>query len=173
MNMKANEGIRPLERIQFLALPLLVVVAMALLLASIMRAEPLRSPAPVNAASENSPNKLVFLLTTGLEDVHALDMVLQYATAAKKSGDLSDVVLLADGRGVEVLDGHLRARPEQTGMLARRAKAAGVRFVVAEGGLKDYGLAAADLDPKPDEVVADGAVKIASLIGQHYEVIHF
>jgi len=162
-----------LEKVQFLTLPLLAAAALMLLLVSIMRADPQVQPAPAKAASRESHDKLVFLLTTGVEDVPTLDMVLQYAIAAKESGYLSDVVLLADGRGVEILDGHMRARPEQTGNLAKRAKAAGVRFIVVEQGLKDYGLSAANLDPKPDQIVPNGAVKIADLIGQHYEVIHF
>ncbi len=173
MNLSARERSSLLERMQFLALPLLAAAALVLLVTSILRAGPQATPAPAGASSKDSPNKLVFLLTTGLEDVRSLDMVLQYATAAKKSGYLSDVVVLADGRGVELLDGHLSARPEQTATLAKQAKAAGVHLVVAETSLKDYGLTAADLDPKPDEIVPNGAVKIANLIGQHYEVIHF
>jgi hypothetical protein len=112
-------------------------------------------------------------LTTGLENARTLETLLQYAISAKKSGHLSEVAILADGRGVEILAASGTARPAQVAALARQAKAAGVRFLVAQPGLKQVGMAAADLEPKPDEVVPDGGSRLADLISQHYEVIHF
>jgi hypothetical protein len=119
------------------------------------------------------PDKVVFLLTTGLENVQALDTLLQYAISAKKSGHLSDVAVLAESRGVEILAGNMGARPAQTAALAKQAKAAGVRFLVTTPGLQQFDMTAADLDPKPDEIVPDGGDRLSDLISQHYEIIHF
>jgi intracellular sulfur oxidation DsrE/DsrF family protein len=65
------------------------------------------------------------------------------------------------------------ARPAQTAALAKQAKAAGVRFLVTAPGLKQFDMTVADLDPKPDEIVPDGGDRLAELISQHYEIIHF
>jgi intracellular sulfur oxidation DsrE/DsrF family protein len=74
---------------------------------------------------------------------------------------------------VEILAGNMGARPAQTAALAKQAKAAGVRFLVTAPGLRQFDMTAADLDPKPDEIVPDGGDRLAELISQHYEVIHF
>lgn len=135
------------------------------------------SPRTTADAGQGDPGeakgKLAFLLTTGLEDIDEIDMCLQYAVAAKKTRQLTDVAILLDGRGVEALAGHMGARPQQTRELADQAKTAGVRLIVSTAGLKQTGVPSADLDPKPDEIVPDGASRIAGLIGLSYEVIHF
>jgi hypothetical protein len=153
------------------ALPLMAAFSILVVTSPMVRAGP--QAASVAPTAGDRPDKLVYLLTTGLEDVHALDTLLQYAVSAKKSGHLSEVAILADSRGVEILAAGMGARPDQTAALAKQAKEAGVRFLVAAAGLKQVNLAAADLDPKPDEIVSDGGDRLAELILQHYEVIHF
>jgi hypothetical protein len=149
------------------ALPLMAVFCFLVITSPRVKA------GPAGSALADRPDKVVFLLTTGMEDVHALDTLLQYAISAKKSGHLSDVVVLADSRGVEILAGNMGARPGQTAALARQAKAAGVRFLVTATGLKQFDMTAADLDPKSDEIVPDGGDRLSDLISQHYEIVHF
>ena len=83
------------------------------------------------------------------------------------------MAVLADSRGVEILSTNVKARPAQTAALAKQAKAAGVRFLVTAPGLEQVNLAAADLDPKPDEIVPDGGIRLSGLISQNYRIIHF
>jgi hypothetical protein len=153
------------------ALPLMAAFSILVVTSPMVKAGP--QAGPVGPAAGDRPDKAVFLLTTGLEDVHALDTLLQYAISAKKSGHLSDVAVLADSRGVEILAANMGARPAQTAALAKQAKAAGVRFLVTAHGLKQFDMTVADLDPKPDEIVPDGGDRLAELISQHYEIIHF
>ena len=153
------------------ALPLMAVFCFLVIASPRVKAGPQTGQAGPTVGDR--PDKVVFLLTTGLENVQALDTLLQYAIAAKKSGHLSDVVVLADSRGVEILAGNMGARPAQTAALAKQAKAAGVRFLVTAPGLKQFDVAAADLDPKPDEIVPDGGGRLSDLISQHFEIIHF
>jgi hypothetical protein len=154
------------------ALPLIAVFCILVVTSPMVKAGAQTGQVGATTVGDR-PDKVVFLLTTGLENVHALDTLLQYAVAAKKSGHLSDVVVLADSRGVEILAGNMGARPAQTAALAKQAKAAGVRFLVTAPGLKQFNLAAADLDPSPDEIVPDGGDRLSDLISQHYEIIHF
>ena len=153
------------------ALPLMAAFSILVVTSPMVKAGP--QAGPVAATGGDRPNKLVYLLTTGLENVRSLDTVLQYAISAKKSGHLSDVAILADSRGVEILAASQSTRPAQIAALVSQAKAAGVRFLVAEPGLKQVNMTAADLDPKPDEIIPDGGDRLAELISQHYEVIHF
>ncbi len=156
----------------------LLVIALAgfillLLLSASIKAGPRAAKAAATAAAEPPSGKLVFLLTTGIEDIHEMDLCLDYATTAKKSGRLAEVAILADGRGVEAFASRMGARPTEMGNLARQAQAAGVRMIVSADGLKQGGIAASELSPEPNEVVPDGAAKLAEMIGQGYEVIHF
>jgi hypothetical protein len=169
--MNSKPKTRRFKRIQdtawLWALPLMAAFSVLVIMSPMVKAVPARS------AVADSPDKVAFLLTTGLEDVHALDTVLQYAISVKKSGHLSEVAVLADSRGVESLAANLGARPVQTAALAKQAKAAGVRFLVTATGLERVHMKAADLDPQPDEIVPDGGARLSGLIAQNYKVIHF
>jgi hypothetical protein len=153
------------------ALPLMAVFVMLMITSPMVKAGP--QSRPEGSTVGDRPDKVVFLLTTGLENVHALDSLLQYAISAKKSGHFSEVAVLLDSRGGEMLSPNVKARPAQTAALAKQAKAAGVRFLVTAPGLEQVNLAAAELDPKPDEIVPDGGDRLAGLISQNYRVIHF
>jgi len=153
------------------ALPLMAVFCLLMVISPMVEAGP--QSGSVGAIVGDRPDKVAFFLTTGLEDVHALDTLLRYAVSAKESGQLSEVAVLADSRGVEILCTNSKARPAQTAALAKQAKAAGVRFLVTAPGLEQVNLAAADLDPRPDEIVADGGIRLSGLISQNYRIIHF
>src|SRR5689334_12866587 len=59
--------------------------------------------------SVRNPNgKLVFMLTTGFEDLSEVRLCLEDIKAAKASGYLEDVIWLVRGRGVDAL-----GRPER------------------------------------------------------------
>lgn len=116
--------------------------------------------------------RLVLMLTTGIEDVREMALSLEDAKAAKDSGYLEDVIWIARDRGVEAL-GSLRARPTEMVQLERAAKASGVRIIVSGAALKQYGVPADRLDPKPDEIVPDAVVRLAELISQGYQVIRY
>jgi predicted peroxiredoxin len=153
------------------ALPLMAVFCLLMVISPLVEAGP--QSGPVGAIVGGRPDKVAFFLTTGLEDIHALDTLLRYAVSAKESGQLSEVAVLADSRGVEILCTDAKARPAQTAALAKQAKAAGVRFLVTAPGLEQANLAVADLDPRPDEIVPDGGIRLSGLISQNYRIIHF
>jgi|WetSurMetagenome_2_1015567.scaffolds.fasta_scaffold343443_1 hypothetical protein len=153
------------------ALPLMAVFCLLMVISPMVEAGP--QSGPMGATVGDRTDKVVFLLTTGLEDVRALDTLLQYAVSAKKSGQLSEVAVLADSRGVEILSANVKARPAQTAALAKQAKAAGVRFLVTAPGLEQVNLGATNLDPRPDEIVPDGGVRLSDLISKNYRIIHF
>lgn len=117
--------------------------------------------------------KVVFFLTSGLEDVEQMRISLAHAKAARQSGFLGDVVWLAADRGAEVLGAQLEARPGDVAQHAREAQASGVRIVVSNSALKRLGIDPGKAEPSPDEVVPSGIVKLAELIAQGYEVIRY
>ena len=171
MNLKRRSNWNVQESVWVWAGPLAAVLVLMLIVSPLVRARP--AAAAASAAAAGTSDKLVFLVTTGLEDSNALDTVLQYAISARASGHISEVVILADGRGVEILAAHMGARPAQTAQLAKKAKAAGIRFVVTDTGLKQVDMTKTDLDPAPDEIIPDGGARLAGLISQHFETIHF
>ncbi len=116
--------------------------------------------------------KLVFLLTTGLEDVQTMTASLRHAKIAKESGHLEDVVWLAYGRGVQALAGKMAARPAPVAAFAKEAQAAGVRLIVCRTALDHMGIPPETLDPRP-EIVPMGVVKLAELVAQGYEVVRY
>jgi hypothetical protein len=117
----------------------------------------------------HSRAKLVIMLSTGLEDRREMAMSLEDAKAAKTSGYLSDVIWIARGRGVDALV-DLLERPPEIAQLAKDAKASGVRLIACSAPLTQYG---SSLDPKPDEIVTNGAVRVAELLSEGYEVIRY
>lgn len=145
--------------------PLALAAAFAFL-PTTLQAAPASKPAPTKQG------KLVFVATTGLEDVGTLSSSFRHATNAKKSGHLSDVVWLTYGRGVVALDPTVKAVPESVRKYAREAKAAGVRLVACGQALKKF-----DIDPKrlepAAEVVPNGIDELARLVADGYAVIRY
>ncbi len=173
MIIQKNKRIKYLEEH---ASTILIVVALVLLV--LMAATAMGKPGAQRQGARGftavtSPGKLVIVLTTGPEAMHETELALRYALAVKRSGGLREVDLLADGRGVEALAAVAGSGSPALGKLAGDAKAAGVRLIVSGEALKQAGIAPASLDPKPDEIVPDGALKLADLIRQQHQVMRF
>ena len=131
--------------------------------------------APSQAAEKKTParqGKLVFVSTTGLEDLGTLSSSFRHAKAAKESGYLSDVVWLSYGRAVVALDPTVKAVPESVRKEAQAAKAAGVRLVACGHALQKY-----DIDPKKlqpqAEVVDNGVAELSRLVAEGYQIIRY
>lgn len=139
----------------------------------------LLAPAAALAAAPDAPaprparqGKLVFVATTGLEDLGTLSSGFRHAKTAKESGHLSDVVWLSYGRAIVALDPTLKAVPEGVRKEAQAARAAGVRLVACGSALEKF-----DIDPKKlqpqAEVVENGVAELARLVAEGYQVIRY
>jgi hypothetical protein len=123
----------------------------------------------------NATGRLVFMLTTGYEDLWEVRLCLEDIKAAKASGYMEDVIWLVRGRGVDVLgepEGVLR-RPSVIIQLAREVKASGVRVIVSTEALQQQKIPVARLDPTATELVDDTARLMVELVSQGYEVIRY
>ncbi|NOJ78316.1 DsrE family protein [Myxococcus xanthus] len=116
--------------------------------------------------------KLVFVATTGLEDLGTLSSSLRHVKNAKESGYLSDVVWLTYGRAVVALDPTVKAVPAEVREAAQAAKAAGVRLVACGTALKKFGIDPKALQPQAD-VVDDGVAELSRLVAEGYQVIRY
>ena len=125
-------------------------------------------PAPKPARQ----GKLVFVATTGLEDLGTLSSSFRHAVAAKQSGHLSDVVWLSYGRSIVSLDPTVKAVPEGVRKEAQAAKAAGVRLVACGNALKKFDIDPKNLQPQA-EVVDNGVAELARLVAEGYQVIRY
>lgn len=127
-----------------------------------------------NPAARPRPHgSLVIVLTTGFEDMQAVNSSLRHARTIKESGYLENVVWLAYGRGVQALAGGMKARPAETAELARQAQAAGIPLIACRTALAGMGIPEESLDPKPDQVVPQGVVKLAELVSLGYQIIRY
>ena len=129
-----------------------------------------------NGKSVHNPNgKLVFMLTTGFEDLSEMRLCLEDIKAAKTSGYLEDVIWLVRGRGVDALgrpEGVL-TRPPVIIQLAREVKASGVRIIVSTEALQQQQIPVAGLDPTATDLVDNTAMLMAELVSQGYQVIRY
>lgn len=115
---------------------------------------------------------LVFMLTTGFEDLREVELCLSDVKLAKASGYLADVTLIVRGRGVDALT-NLNGRPAQIAQLARDLKASGVHIIAYDSELKQDGLSTAHLDPEPCELVQDAATRMVEFVSRGYQVIRY
>jgi intracellular sulfur oxidation DsrE/DsrF family protein len=122
--------------------------------------------------TRDSHDRLVFMLTTGFEDLREVELCLDDVKAAKASGYAADVILIVRGRGIEALT-NLSGRPSQLAELAREVKASGVHIVASDNELKQGGISAARMDPTPSDLVPDAAVRMTELVSQGYQVIRY
>ncbi len=143
-----------------LALTLLLIPALA------VAAGPGSEPPP------QKKGKLVFVTTTGLEDIGALGSSLKHARIAQESGYLEKVVWLAYGRSVVVVDPTVKAVPDNVRSLAREAKDSGVELVVCGSALSQFGIDPKTIEPKA-RVVPQGVVELSRLVSEGYEVIRY
>jgi hypothetical protein len=123
----------------------------------------------------NPSGKLVFMLTTGFEDLLEVRLCLRDIKAAKTSGYVEDVVWLVRGRGVDALgkpQGVL-TRPADIVRLAREVKAAGVRIIASTDALKEQQISVVTLDPQPTDLVDDSATVMSELVSKSYQVIRY
>lgn len=155
----------------WIGLALLVALAVGLGLAASGRpalADDSNPAAPAPARQ----GKLVFVATTGAEDMQTLVSSFRHAKVAKESGYLSDVVWLAYGRSVSVLDPDVKAIPDDVRVQARAAAAAGVRLVACANALEKHGIATDRIEPRA-EVVPSGVVELSRLVAEGYQVIRY
>lgn len=131
-----------------------------------------QAPAPKAPAGREPHGKLAFVLTTGYEDLQMANMMLKQAKLAKSAGYLEDVAVVVYGRGVQLFE-NTGARPQPTAQLIRDAQGAGVRFYVCNNALQQMGIPADKLDPKPDQIVPFGIVKLTELISDGYQVLRY
>ncbi len=125
------------------------------------------------AAGPRAPRKLVFALATGLEDVQTMSSVFRHAKVAAEQKKLEGVVVLVYGRGVQAVDGALRARPPQTVALIREALAAGVKIQVCANALEHLGVARDKLDPEGLEVIPNAMVAMVDYVAAGAAVVRY
>lgn len=151
---------------------------MHMLIRSLLALTLLVTPALASAAgpkSEPPPQKkgkLVFVTTTGLEDIGALGSSFKHAKIAQESGYLEKVAWLAYGRSVVVVDPTVKAVPDTIRSLAKEAKDSGVELIVCGNALSQFGIDAKTIEPQA-RVVPQGVVELARLVSEGYEVIRY
>lgn len=117
--------------------------------------------------------KMVFALTTGLEDLQSVNMAIRHAGMAKKSGFLDDSVLLVYGRAVQAFSKDITAKPPQVAAAIKEAKEAGARIILCGEALKRFDIPKEKLEPGVDEVVPNSIFTLAELVSKGYQVIKY
>jgi intracellular sulfur oxidation DsrE/DsrF family protein len=117
--------------------------------------------------------KMVFVLTTGLEDLQSVNMAIRHAGMAMKSGYLDEAVLLVYGRAVQAFAKDITAKPPQVAAAIKEAKEAGARIVVCGEALKRFDIAKDKLEPGVDEVVPNSIVTLAELVSKGFQIIKY
>lgn len=151
-----------------LAITLLGLVAMARGTATAGAAEQ-----ETAARGSKGHGKMVFVLTTGLEDLQAVNMAIRHSGMALKSGYLDDSVLLVYGRGVQAFSKNITAKPAQTSAFIKEAKQAGVRILICGEAIRRFNIPKEELDPGVDAVVPNSIVTLAELVSKGYQVIKY
>ncbi|WP_197490933.1 DsrE family protein [Planctomyces sp. SH-PL62] len=117
--------------------------------------------------------KMVFVLTTGLEDLQSVNMAIRHAGMAMKSGYLDDSVLLVYGRSVQAFSKDITAKPPQVAAAIKEAKEAGARIILCGEALKRFDIPREKLEPGVDEVVPNSIVTLAELVSKGYQIIKY
>ena len=117
--------------------------------------------------------KMVFVLTTGLEDLQSVNMAIRHAGMAKQSGYLDDSVLLVYGRSVQAFSKDITAKPPQVAAAIKEAKEAGDRIILCGEALKRFDIPKEKLEPGVDEVVPNSIFTLAELVSKGYQVIKY
>jgi uncharacterized protein len=153
-----------------------LAILILFVLSGVARTGALQPRAPERAGNEahNPRGKLIFMLTTGREDIREVRLCLENLKTARASGYLEDAIWIVEGRGVEAL-GSVEglSRPPELVQLAREVKASGVHLIASSSSLEQYRISTAGLDPKPDELVPDPALRMAEMVSQGYQVIRY
>ena len=137
-------------------------------------------PAPQDGAATTKAEpgskghgKMVFVLTTGLEDLQSVNMAIRHSGMAMKSGFLDESVLLVYGRAVQAFSKDITAKPPQVAAAIKEAKEAGARIIVCGEALKRFDIPKEKLEPGVDEVVTNSIVTLAELVSKGYQVIKY
>lgn len=150
----------------------LLLATLVLAPLGVLAAPPAQAPQATAQKAPARKGKLVFVSTTGLEDIGTLSSSFRHAKTAKESGYLEDVVWLTYGRAVMALDPAVKAVPDSVRKEAEAAKAAGVRLVACGNALKKF-----DIDPKKlqpqAEVVENGVSELSRLVAEGYQIIRY
>lgn len=117
--------------------------------------------------------KMVFVLTSGLEDLQAVNMAIRHAGMAKASGYLDDSVLLVYGRAVQAFSKDITAKPPQVAAAIKEAKESGARIIICGEALKHFDIPREKLEPGVDEVVPNAIVTLAELVSRGYQIIKY
>lgn len=144
---------------------------MFLLATAMVALAPLTADAD-DAAPASKKAKLLFVTTTGPEDVSMLSSSFRHAAVAAKSAHTSDVVWLGYGRSVVVFDPTVSVLPASVKEQALAAQKAGVRLVVCAQALKKWGIDPGTL-PEGVEVVANAIDELAKLAADDFEVLKY
>lgn len=141
---------------------------------SVVVAQPARTPtnSAAPAAQPAKKGKLVFALTTGMEDLQMLSSTFRHAMAALKSGHLEKVVILSYGRSAVLFDPTVTAIPEDIRKLAAQAQAAGVELVVCNNSLQKFGIDPERLQPRA-RIVENAMTELARLVSEGYAVVTY
>ena len=142
----------------------------ALLATFSVLAAPLAASAQDAKAKEGA--KLLFVTTTGPEDVGMLSSSFRHAEAAAKSDHTSKVVWLGYGRSVVAFDPSVSVLPGSMKEQIVAAQKAGVRIVVCAQALRKWGIDPKTL-PEGVEVVANAIDELALLVSDGYEALKY
>lgn len=132
--------------------------------------KPAKAEATVEPGSKGQ-GKMVFVLTTGLEDLQSVNMAIRHAGIAMKSGYLDDSVLLVYGRSVQAFSKDITAKPPQVAAAIEEAKEAGARIVLCGEAIKRFDIPKEKLEPGVDEVVPNAIFTLAELASKDYQII--
>jgi len=129
-------------------------------------------PLTAHAAGEAPKAKLLFVSTTGLEDLGTLSSSFRHAIAATRSQHVEDVVWIGYGRAIVAFDPTVEAVPASVREQAQAALTSGVKLKVCAEALRKYGIDPKKIEPKA-EVVANAIDEVARLVAQGYQVINY
>lgn len=158
--------------------PLCTLTALAaVFVAGFLPAAPSRKAVAQKHSSQEEGTKghgkMVFVLTTGLEDLQSVTMAIRHAKMAKASGYLDDSVLLVYGRAVQAFSKKITAKPPALAAAIKEAKEGGVRIVVCGEAIKRFDIPKDDLEPGVAEVVPNSIVTLAELVSKGYQIIKY
>lgn len=125
------------------------------------------------SASPQSSRALVFVSTTGLEDLQTMSSVFRHARTAAEQGRLSEVVVLVYGRGIEAFDGDIAHRPDSLVQSIRAAMGAGVRVLLCANAMEQMGIRRERLDPLPTEVVPNAIATLVDYVAGGAAVVRY
>lgn len=124
-------------------------------------------------APARSERALVFVLTTGLEDLQTMSSVFRHAKAAADQRRLHEVAVIVYGRGVHAFDGDITGRPPALAESIRAAMASGVKVLLCAQAIERMGVARERLDPVPTEIVPNAITTLVDYVAQDAAVVRY